>query len=130
MSTGPKKTWRSGTEHINKPEISKAWQSAEIDADRAGTFPLSSSCFFCFFSFLWLVLSRVRLAHHQQTEKLHEVPQHLKVGEKVISRSGDVKQPSKKATKKHPSVPRHLARVCCVVGCACVVSCRAIVLTR
>merc|ERR1712183_102707 len=73
MSAGPKKTWRSGTEHINKPEISKAWQSAGIDADRA--------------------------------EKLHEVPQHLKVGEKVISRSGDVKQPSKKATKKHPSPP-------------------------
>merc|ERR1711941_237855 len=67
MSAGPKKTWRSGTEHINKPEISKAWESAEIDADRA--------------------------------EKLHEVPQHLKVGEKVISRSGDVKKP----TKKHPS---------------------------
>merc|ERR1711879_1099427 len=71
MSAGPKKSWRSGTEHINKPEISKAWESAEIDADRA--------------------------------EKLHEVPQHLKVGEKVISRSGDVKQPSKKATNKHPS---------------------------
>jgi len=65
MSTGPKKTWRSGTEHINKPEISKAWQSAEIDADRAGAFPLSLLSVLLLLLLLE-VLSRVRLAHQQQ----------------------------------------------------------------
>jgi hypothetical protein len=37
MSVGPKRTRQTGTEHLNKAEVSKAWQSAEVDADRAGT---------------------------------------------------------------------------------------------
>jgi len=86
MSVGPKRTRQTGTEHLNKQEVTQAWRTAKIDAERAGMFLLGSSTSSCGELGLMAAVSA----------NLHEPPQHLNttVG---TSRAGVPKQ-----LPKHP----------------------------
>jgi len=102
MSVGPKRTRQTGTEHLNKQEVTQAWRTAKIDAERAGMFLLGSSTSSCGELGLMAAVSA----------NLHEPPQHLNttVG---TSRAGVPKQlpkhPEKQIKVGATHNPQHLS---------------------